>query len=264
MALCIGRRLLLQPRLRLSGSGLYSRGQHRLTQALFDFPETVRLALPDHDARPPKLPQPFRILRVPPPVSLQLGRPVCGVTLRDMPLAAVVTVPKAPMHQHDNAPLREHHVRLSRQVFPVQPEPVAHPVQDATNAHFRPRISGGYAAHDLGPPLLGVHVHRGSPCAHRLRGGQLTLSAIVVAGRPLFQGQTQLIAYWQPACASFRPAARSNRQVLKHQHIAKWAEVYGNPLLGWSRSFQPQHPGSIPLGRYILPVRLTGACQVCR
>ena len=116
---------------------------------------------------PAQFPQLFCVLGVPPPVPFQLRRPVRRVALWYVPFTAVlVTVPEAAMHKDYRAPSREHDVRLSRQILPMQPEPEAHPVEYAPDPHLRQSVPGGNSCHDLGAPVFVVNVCHGSPCAH--------------------------------------------------------------------------------------------------
>jgi hypothetical protein len=64
-----------------------------------------------------------------------------------------MTVPEATMHQDDRLPFGQYHVWLAGQVFPVQPEAIAQPVQRPPHLYLWQRIRRADPAHDRGPAL---------------------------------------------------------------------------------------------------------------
>lgn len=61
--------------------------------------------------------------------------------------AAAVPVPEAAMNENNSLVPRQNYVRPPGQAFPVQPEPVAHPVQQRSNNHFRLGVLAPDTAH---------------------------------------------------------------------------------------------------------------------
>jgi hypothetical protein len=204
MAFCVAR-LFGQPHFSLLGPGSYPCGQQCLAQVPLEFRQAVCLAFPDHNPLPAELLKLAGIFGIPPTISFQFRRPVRAIGFGNVALAAaLVPVPEAPMYQHNDTPLRKHDVWLAREVFPAQPEPEAHPVQNTADANLGAGVPRYDAAHNLGPPLFTVDVGHGSPCAHQSRRRGCSLRGIVVMPVGFFQGQLDVMACNEKGCVMWR------------------------------------------------------------
>jgi hypothetical protein len=67
-----------------------------------------------------------------------------------LPIAAIVPVPEASMHEDDLPVAREDKIGAARQVAPVQPKAISKAVHGAPHSDFRPRIRLPDARHALG------------------------------------------------------------------------------------------------------------------
>ena len=63
-------------------------------------------------------------------------------------------VPKAAMQENDFLASREHKIGLSRQILPVQPETVSHPVKHPPQGKFRRRVFRPDLPHIVAAALL--------------------------------------------------------------------------------------------------------------
>jgi len=76
------------------------------------------------------------------PISCELICPVVDVRVRHTRTAlASVTMPKAAMNKHDPSEAHERKVRLSGKCGEVESISVSHAENEASNDHFRRRIS---------------------------------------------------------------------------------------------------------------------------
>lgn len=85
-------------------------------------------------------------------IARQLRNPVVAARPRHIrELAAGVLMPKASMDLDDCAIARQDDVRLTGQVAPMQPEPVAHGMEASANKEFRLRVLLPVTPHDPRP-----------------------------------------------------------------------------------------------------------------
>lgn len=69
-----------------------------------------------------------------------------------------MAVPKAAVDENNRAVFRENNVGAAGKVFPMEPEPVPHPVQKAADGQFRSGILPVDSRHDGAPLLAGENV----------------------------------------------------------------------------------------------------------
>jgi len=94
--------------------------------------------------------------------------PVIRVTLGEAIAASfftAVAVPKTAMHEHDRFPPGQDYVGFARQVGPMQPKAIPHPMHYAAHNNFRLRILTGDPPHYLGTTLFRDYVHIPTPSA---------------------------------------------------------------------------------------------------
>ena len=119
--------------------------------------DCFHLALPDDDHLPAQRLQLRLHLRIALPVAAELRLPeidvACGRARR---LAALVVMPKASVHEYHRPVLRQHNIRLPRQILPVNPEPIPQRMQQASHRHLRLRVLA-LVRHHHPVPLLWCH-----------------------------------------------------------------------------------------------------------
>lgn len=105
------------------------------------------------------------VVRVAPDVPRELGLPEIppgfGVGRAS---AAFVTVPEAAMDEDDHSPRGEYDVRATREIAPVQPEPVAQTMKQAPHGQFRLRVLASDAAHEQAARWVRSLIARGRHC----------------------------------------------------------------------------------------------------
>lgn len=150
-----------------TGTGLTSLPQRYFAaEPLLQFRFVPGFTLPDGDDFPAESLQ----LAVLPPVAghifRKLGFPERLVAFGGIGKAATqVPVPIAAVNQNHGAASRQNNVGTPRQVFAVQPESVAHPMQQRTNQSLRTGIRAADAGHIPTAALSGYFVHSSSPDA---------------------------------------------------------------------------------------------------
>src|SRR5262249_31116462 len=88
---------------------------------------------------------------VPPTVSFELWSPVLWLRSRQLTaVCAVMTMPKAAVHQNDLAIASKHDVRTAGQIRLMQPIPVPHGVDEPPDDHLRLGVGLADALHPLG------------------------------------------------------------------------------------------------------------------
>jgi hypothetical protein len=91
---------------------------------------------------------PFVPLHIPVYFGVPIGRVAFGT-----PLAAafltIMSVPKAPVNEYGRLPSWQHNVWIAWQVFPMQPEPIAHSVKHAAYGDLGLCIFACDPPHDL-------------------------------------------------------------------------------------------------------------------
>lgn len=108
-----------------------------------------QLAFPDDKIAPSPLFQGRLCGGVPLLVPQQLRFPILQPRAGHPAFSASgVLMPKTAMNEYDFAPRGEHNVRLSGEISPVEPEPVAKAVDHATNCKLWSRIPAANAAHN--------------------------------------------------------------------------------------------------------------------
>jgi hypothetical protein len=68
-------------------------------------------------------------------------------------------VPEAPVHKDRRSILRQNNIRLSWQIFSMEPVSVAQGVKDRPDAHFRLCVSVLNRGHVAAALLLSVNIH---------------------------------------------------------------------------------------------------------
>ena len=88
-------------------------------------------------------------------VTLKFLNPEGAITCgRRAVLAASVTVPKAAMNKYNSLVFRQHDIRGPWQLFVVKPKPVAHSMEQATDALLGRCVLAADSAHIPTAPLL--------------------------------------------------------------------------------------------------------------
>jgi len=101
-----------------------------------------RLAFPDDSDLPPQFPQCGGVSPVPGDILFELCLPELDVAARSRCEAATpMAMPEAAMDEYNGAPPREHNVRFTREVPPMEPESEACRVKQRPNHPFRCRVS---------------------------------------------------------------------------------------------------------------------------
>ena len=123
------------------------------------------LAFPNRQNRPAVPFQVCVMLTVPFPVAGDFPFPILPVRFRNSGAApAIVSMPKATMDKNNFSPGGKNQIRLSGQIFPMQPIAVAHGENHTTNRHFRGGIASLDRPHD--PGSFRVSHHRRYGLAH--------------------------------------------------------------------------------------------------
>jgi hypothetical protein len=121
--------------------------QKRL-QALEETVWFFRLAFPDCDHTPTETAQGGGAALVAGDISLELFAPPSAAGFWQAGgFALAVKMPEAPVHKNANAVARENDIGVAGKIAAVEPEPVAHRMQDAANGQLRLGVFPANPAH---------------------------------------------------------------------------------------------------------------------
>ena len=111
--------------------------------------EIAEFTLPNHDDSPTVSNELRALARIADSVPPQLRQPVSSIGLRlARAEAAVVAMPKAPMHEYHFAATRKHEVRTARQFRTMKAITIAETVDEAPHDHFGDGVLAAHAAHE--------------------------------------------------------------------------------------------------------------------
>lgn len=116
----------------------------------------LHLALPDDQLIPTQKKELVGIFLIADDVALQLRQPVVQPGLWKPAVVATyatMTVPKAAMHHYDLLPLQKYKIRLSGEIFPMQPIPESHRVEETPHDELRLLILRANTRHAFRPLL---------------------------------------------------------------------------------------------------------------
>jgi hypothetical protein len=110
------------------------------------------LALPQDHHPPPQTPEAGVIGRVPISILLEFSQPEVEVGFREAGLfASFVSVPEAPVYEHNRLPLGKYKVRPTRKTSNVKPESQSESMCGTANHHFRCGVLIPHRAHNRRP-----------------------------------------------------------------------------------------------------------------
>lgn len=153
---------LQAPQAKLSRSGVAIEEPGELRSQPF---EISGLALPDYHCVPAEFGEVEQAPAIPDDVLAELIFPIrCAGLWRGRAAATIVAVPEASMDEDYFAARAEHQVWPTRQFLRVEAVPVTHSVHESPHSHFRLRILGADAAHQLAALAYGewieAHISR--------------------------------------------------------------------------------------------------------
>ena len=122
-----------------------------------DFFGVAGFAFPDFEHFPAKFDQFLPVFAVPAAVAFEFGAPELLPRFGHARLFAVrvgMPVPEAAVDEDDFPAAGKDEIRLARQVLAVQPEAVAHAVDEAADQQLDLAVLGADAAHQLAALLL--------------------------------------------------------------------------------------------------------------
>lgn len=122
-----------------------------------DFFRVAGFAFPDFEHFPAKFDQLLPVFTVPAAVAFEFRAPEFLPRLGHARLLAVrvgMPVPKATVDEDDLPPAGEDEIGFAGKVLAVQPEAVAHAVNEAADQQLDLAVLGADAAHQLAAPLL--------------------------------------------------------------------------------------------------------------
>lgn len=96
---------------------------------------------------------------VPIDITFNLCAPELAVCLGEFAAITGVTVPETTVHEQRYTVLRQHEIRCSGKVSPVQPEAVSKSMEERPNEQFLPRILVSDTRHNLATFLFREEVH---------------------------------------------------------------------------------------------------------
>ncbi len=119
----------------------------------------AQLALPNHTDVPPHVGQHGKVSQISFLVAAQLLIPECFIGFRPCPSWAIMSMPKAPMDEHNLSTARKHQIRFSREVGTMQPVTVAQRKQQSAYGYFRLRVFATHLSHNgmSGLTWPGIH-----------------------------------------------------------------------------------------------------------
>jgi len=93
----------------------------------------VCLAFPDNKTLPATYFERFNIPSIPRLVPFKLRQPIFPIRLRNMRCIAVVGMPETPVNENHLPARRKNQIRLSREIFSMQPESVPQGVHETSH-----------------------------------------------------------------------------------------------------------------------------------
>lgn len=159
--------------------------------------DVVNFALPDNHDSPANFFELQLHCPVSPNVSLKLLAPEIGPRLRLVTeAAALVPVPKAPVHQNDRLMARKDNIGFAGQASYVETKPVTKTVQPRPNRQLRLGIAPTNARHQRRTLILGKNINHSSH--HQTRNP--TPSPVQRSGRPELPAWHWAVLHAQQAC----------------------------------------------------------------
>lgn len=109
---------------------------------------------------PPAFSECFRISQVSLNCSCPLSRPIPLICFRpDLPIFAVVRMPKTSVYEHRYLVSRQHYIRATWQLLHINAESKSHSVQSRTNSQFRLGVPSPNSGHVIASLCRRMDVH---------------------------------------------------------------------------------------------------------
>ena len=133
---------------RLSWQCQVAAGAQEALQACEQAVLVLHLALPHNQTRPAHSLQCAQGSSVASPGRLELSMPIFDASARSRsPGTSFVTVPEAPVNEHNLAPASEHDVRPARKIARVEAKSITVAMQKAADAQLRASIFAANSRH---------------------------------------------------------------------------------------------------------------------